>query len=161
MSFKQKRILMKTFIQSQFEVIQVHEFQTKRNSDEDICWVSVWSYVGLWVSNKSEFLSKRLLSLSLKFCKFMNFKPMRLSKKTFVGSQFEVIYVYDFQAKPNSYQDICWVSVWSYVSLCVSNKSGFLWRHFLSLSLESPEFMSFKQKPILTETYFSSQFEVM
>ena len=37
MSFKQKRILMKTFVESQFEVIYVYEFQKKANSDEDIC----------------------------------------------------------------------------------------------------------------------------
>ena len=41
MSFKQQRILMKTFVESQFEVIYVYEFQTKGNSDEDISWVSV------------------------------------------------------------------------------------------------------------------------
>ena len=40
-SFKQQRILMKTFVESQFEVIYVYEFQTKGNSDEDISWVSV------------------------------------------------------------------------------------------------------------------------
>ena len=37
MSFKQQRILMKRFVESQFEVIYVYEFQTKANSDEDIC----------------------------------------------------------------------------------------------------------------------------
>ena len=127
---------------------------------EDICLVSLWSYVSLWVSNKSGFLWKRLLTLSLKFCKFLNFKPMPIFKKTVLGSQFEVIQVYDFQTKPNSYQDIYWVLVSSYVSLCVSNKSGFLWRHLLSLSLDLPKCMSFKQKRILTETFFRSQFEV-
>ena len=45
--------------------------------------------------------------------------------KTFVESQFEGMYVYEFQTKPNSYEKICWVSVWSYVSLSVSNKSEF------------------------------------
>ena len=37
MSFKQKRILMKTFVESQFEVTLVYEFQAKANSYEDIC----------------------------------------------------------------------------------------------------------------------------
>ena len=37
MSFKQKRILMKTFVESQFEVIYVYEFQTTANYYEDIC----------------------------------------------------------------------------------------------------------------------------
>ena len=41
MSFKQMRILMKTFAGCQFQVIEVYEFLTKANSDEDICWVSV------------------------------------------------------------------------------------------------------------------------
>ena len=31
--------------------------------------------------------------------------------KAFVESQFEVIYVYKFQTKANSYEDICLVSV--------------------------------------------------
>ena len=31
---------MKTFVQSQFEVMLVYEFQTKANSDVDICSVS-------------------------------------------------------------------------------------------------------------------------
>ena len=47
---------MKTFAGSQFEVMYVYEFQTKANSDEGICWITVWSYVSLRVSNKSEFL---------------------------------------------------------------------------------------------------------
>ena len=37
MSFKQKRIPMKTLAESQFEVIYVYKFQKKANSDEDIC----------------------------------------------------------------------------------------------------------------------------
>ena len=37
MSFKQKQILMKTFVESQFEDMKVYEFQTKANSYEDIC----------------------------------------------------------------------------------------------------------------------------
>ena len=35
--FKQKRILTKAFAESQFEVMEVYEFQTKANSYEDIC----------------------------------------------------------------------------------------------------------------------------
>ena len=31
--------------------------------------------------------------------------------KTFVESQFEVLYVYEFQKKSNSYEDTCSVSV--------------------------------------------------
>ena len=31
--------------------------------------------------------------------------------KTFVESQFEGFQVYEFQTKPNSYEDICWDSV--------------------------------------------------
>ena len=42
-----------------------------------------------------------------------------------VNSQFEVMYVYEFQTKANSYEDICSVSVWSYVSLPDSNKREF------------------------------------
>ena len=159
-SFKQKRILLKTFDETQFEVIQLYEFQTKANSYEDISWVSVWSYVGLWFWNKSEISWRCLLSLSLKWYKFMNFISKRFFMKAFVESQFEVITVYEFQTKPNYDEDICSVSLWSYVSLCVSSKSGFLWRHFLRVSLELCKFMSFKQKRIITEPYFRSQFEV-
>ena len=36
--------------------------------------------------------------------------------KTFVETQFEVMRVSEIQAKPNSYEGICWVSVGSYVS---------------------------------------------
>ena len=135
--------------------------QTKANSYEDFCWVSVWSYVCLWVSNKIELLWRHLFSLSLKLCKFMSFKQMRILTKTFAGSQFEVIEVYEFQTKTNSVEDICWVSVWSYVSLRVSNKSEFLWRHLLSLSLKLCKFMSFKQNRILMKTFVESQFEVI
>ena len=42
-----------------------------------------------------------------------------------VNSQFEVMYVYEFQTKANSYEDIRSVSVWSYVSLPDSNKREF------------------------------------
>ena len=135
-------------------------FQTKAHSHEDISWASVLGCVSLGVSNKSQFLRRHILGLSLKLRKFMIFKPKPILLKTFVASQFEVRYVFEFQTKANSYEDIFWVSVWSYVSLCVSNKSRFSWRHFLSLSWELRKFMSFKQKPILTETYFRSQFEV-
>ena len=37
MSFKQKQIPMKTFVESQFEDIEVDVFQAKLNSYEDIC----------------------------------------------------------------------------------------------------------------------------
>ena len=36
MSFKQKRLGMKTFVESQFEIISVDDFQTKANSYEHI-----------------------------------------------------------------------------------------------------------------------------
>ena len=136
------------------------QFQTKANSCEDICWVSVWSFVSFWVSNKNESWWRHLLSLSLKLCKFMDFKQQRIFMKVSLESHFEVISVYEFQKKPNSCQDIWWVSVWSFVTLLFSNKIGFLWRHFLSFSLELCKFMSSKQKPILTKTYFRSKFGV-
>ena len=41
MSFKQNPIVMKTFLESQFEVMSVYEFQTKAKSYEDIGWASV------------------------------------------------------------------------------------------------------------------------
>ena len=53
MSFKQRRILMNKFVESQFEVMKVYKFQGKTNSYEYICSASVWSYVSLWISNKS------------------------------------------------------------------------------------------------------------
>ena len=161
MSFKQKRIRMKTFVESEFEIMSVYEFQTKANYYEDNCWASVWSYVSLWVSNKSEFLWRHLLSLSLKLCKFMSFKQKRIRMKAFVESQFEIISVYEFQTKANYYEDNCWASVSSYVSLWVSNKIELLWRHLLSLSLRSCKFMSFQQKRILMKAFVESQFEVM
>ena len=146
MSFKQKPILMKTLVQLQFQVMSVDEFQTKVNSHADICWLSVWSYVfyefktksnsyeytcwvsvwssvSFWLSNKSEFLWTNLLSLNLKLSEFTSFKQRRILMKTFVESQFEVMYVYEFQTKPNSWEDICWVSVWSYLRLHVSTKT--------------------------------------
>ena len=161
MSFKQKRILMKTFVEPHFEVMQVYEFQTKANFYQDICWLSVWSYLGLKLSKKTEFLWRHLLSRSLKLSKFSSFKPKRILMNTFVESQFEVIYVYEFQTKANSYEDICWVSVLSYLSWRVSNKTEFWWTHLLNLSLDLCKFITFKQKRILMKTFLGSQFEVM
>ena len=37
MSLKQEPILMKTFVESHFEVMQVYEFQKKGNFYKDIC----------------------------------------------------------------------------------------------------------------------------
>ena len=161
MSFKPKRILMKTFVESQFEVIYVSEFQKTANSYEDICWVSVSTYKSLWVSHKSEFFWRHFLSLRLKLSNFTSFKQKPILMKTFVEPQFEVIYVYDFQIKANSYEDICWISVWSFLSLWFSNKSEFSWRHLLSLSLKLSILMSFKKKRILMKTLVESQFEVI
>ena len=36
-NFKKNRTLMKTVVESQFEVTLVYEFQAKANSTEDIC----------------------------------------------------------------------------------------------------------------------------
>ena len=141
LGFKQKRIPMKTFVEPQFVVTEVYEFQTKPNFYEDICWVSVLSYESLWVSNKSEFLWRHWFSPSLKLFMFISFKPEQILTKTFVESQFQV---YDFQTKANSHEDICRVSVWNYLSWRVSNKSEFLWRHLLSLGLKLSVFTSFK-----------------
>ena len=134
--------------------------QTKANSYEDIRSVSFWSYVNLWLSNKIQFLRRHLLSLSLKLCKLMSFKQKRILMAAFVESQFEVIYVYEFQIKANWYEDICWDSIWSYLTLWVENKSEFLRRHSSSLTLELCKFMSFKQKRILMKTFVESQFEI-
>ena len=41
MSFKQKRILINKFVDSQLELLLVYEFQTKAYSSEDICGASV------------------------------------------------------------------------------------------------------------------------
>ena len=82
---------MKTFAQSQFGVMKVYDFQTKANSDEDICSVSVSNYVSLWVANKSEVFWRHFLSLSLKLTKFTCFKQKRILFKTFVETQFEVL----------------------------------------------------------------------
>ena len=122
MIFKQKLILIKAFVESQFS---------------------------------------HLFSLSSKLCKFISFKPRRIPMTTFVDSQFQVISVYEFQTKANSYGGICWVSGWSYLCLWVSNKRKFLWRYLLSLSLKLYKFTSLKQKQILMKTFVGSQFEVM
>ena len=149
------------FVESQFEILLVYEFQTKANSYEDICCVSVWSYVSLWVSNQSEFSWKHLLSLCLKLCKVMSFKEKWILVETFVESQFEVMYLYEIQTKANSYTGICWVLLWSHVSLWVSHKTDFLWRHLLSLCLRFWSFMNFKQKWILMKVFVESEFEVI
>ena len=160
MSFTPKWILPRTFVESQYEVIYVYKFQTKANSYEDICWVPVWSYVSLWIWNQSEFFWRHLLSLSLTLFNFTSFKQDRILMKTFVESQLEVIEVYEFQTKSNSYKDIFWVSVWSYVSLWVSKSSIFLWRHLLSLNLKLCKFMGFKQKRIFMKIFVDSQFKI-
>ena len=136
-------------------------FQTKADSYEDISWAPVWCCVSLWVSNKSQFLQRHVLGLSLKLRKFMSFTPKWILPTTFVESQFEVIYVYKFQTKANSYEDICLVSVWSYVSLWIWNQSEFFWKHLLSLSLTLFNFTSFKQDRILMRTFVESQLEVI
>ena len=117
--------------------------------------------VSLWVSNQIKLLRRHMLSLSLKLCKFMSFKQKRILMEAFVESQFEVIYVYEFQIKPNWYEDISWASIWSYLTLWVENKSEFLRRHLSSFTLELCKFMSFKQKRILMKTFVESQFGVM
>ena len=146
MSFKQQRILMKTFVESYFRNMWVYEFHTKENSSEDICWVSVWNYVTLSVSNKGDFLWRLLLSVRLKLSKFTSFKQKQILMKTFFESQFRVMWVYEFHTKGNSSEDICWVSVWHYATLSVSNKSEFYWRHLFSLSLKFCKFIRFKIK---------------
>ena len=152
---------MNKFVECQFEVVLAYEFKTKANSYEDISWASLRSYVILWVLNKSEFQWRHLLSLNLKLCKFMSFKQIRIILNKFVECQFEVLLVCEFKTKANSYEDIRWVYVWSYVCLWVSNKSEFFWINFLSLSLKLCKFMSFKQKRILMKTFLEPQFEVM
>ena len=132
-------------------------FQTKADSHEDISWASVWSCVNLWVSNKGQFLRRDILGVSLKLRKFMIFKRKPILLKIFVESQFEVIYVDEFQTEANSDEDICWVSGWSYVSLWIWNQSEFSWRHSWSLSLKLYKFMSWKQKWILMKAFVGSQ----
>ena len=101
MSFKEKRILMNKFVESEFEVTYLYEFPRKANSSEDISWVLVWSNLSLRVSKNSN------------------------RDEDIVETESEVMYVYEFETKSNSYEDICWVSVWSYVNLWVSNQSKF------------------------------------
>ena len=161
MNLKPKQILIKTFIESQLEIIYVYEFQTKVNSYEDIGWASVWSYVTLWVSNQSEFSWKYLLSLSLKLSMFMSFKQKRILINKFVDSQLELLLVYEFQTKAYSSEDICWASVWSYLILWVWNKNEFWWRHLLSLSLNLSRFTSFKPRRILMKAFVESKFKVL
>ena len=161
MSFKKSLIFIETFLESRFEVIKAYEFQTKANSSRGICWVFVWSYLTLGVSNKSEFLWRNLLSLSLKLSMFMTFKQKRILMKTFVESQFEVFEFHEFQTKANSHEDICWLSVWSYLCLWVSKKSEFWWRHLLSLSLKLFKLTTFKQNRMVMNTFVESHFEVM
>ena len=158
--FKQKQILLKKFVEFQFEVRKPYEFQTKANSCEDISSFSVWSYLSLRVSRKTDLLWRHLLSLSLKLSKFRSFKQNQIFMKTFVESRFEVIYVYEFQTTTNPDKDICWVSTWRYVNSLVSSKSQFLWRHLLSFSLKLCKFMSFKPKRILMKTFVESRFKV-
>ena len=146
MSFKHERILLETFVEPHFEVMQVYEFQAKANFYKDICWVSVWSYLGLQLSKKTEFLWRHLLSRSLKLSKFTTFNYKRIFMKTFVESQFEVMLVCEFQTKANSYEDIYWASLWSYVTWWVSNKTVFLWSYLFDLSLKLCKFTSFKKK---------------
>ena len=129
LSFKQKQILTDTFFRSEFKVTKLSQFQSKANSYEDICWVSFWSYVGLWVWNKAnsyinvcwasvwsyvslwishqcEFLRRHLLGLSLKLSRFTTFKQNRILIKTYIECQFEVMQLYVFQTKADSYEDI-------------------------------------------------------
>ena len=108
------------------------------NSYEDISWVSLWIYVSLWVSNKSESLWRPLWSVSLKLCKFMTFKQKRFLLKAFVECQVEVISVYEFQTKANSYDDICWL-----------------------FTLDLCDFMSVIKKTILQKKFVASQFQIM
>ena len=128
-------------------------FQTKADSYEDIFWGSVWSSVSLWGSNKNEFLRSHISGLSLKLGKFMSFKPKWILMKIFFESQFQVMWVYEFHTKGNSSEDICWVSVWNYATLSVSNKSEFYWRHLFSLSLKLCNFMRFKIKGFLMNAF--------
>ena len=138
MTFKQKRFLLKAFVECQVEVISVYEFQTKANSYDDICWL-----------------------FTLDLCDFMSVIKKTILQKKFVASQFQIMCLYQLQTEANSDEDICWVSVWSYVSLWISNKSEFLWTHLLNLSLRVCKFPSFKKKRILMKTFPESHFGVM
>ena len=129
---------MNKFAESQFEILLVYEFQRKANSYEHICSASVWGYLIVWVAHKSEFWWRNLLSLSLKLCKFMSFKPRQILMKKIVVPQLE-----------------CYVCLW------VSNKREFLCRLLLCLSLKFCMFMSFKQNRILMNAFVESQFGVI
>ena len=139
----------------------VYEFHTKANFYGGICWFSVWSYLSLWVSKKRGFLWRHLLTLTLELLKFTSFKKMRIFTKTFVEPQFEVMWVSEFQTKANCDEDICLVSLWSFLRLWVWNQSKFSRRHLLSLSFKLCKFMTFKQKQILVKTFVESQFEII
>ena len=128
-------------------------FQTKADSYQDIFWASVWSCVSLWGSNKNELLRSHILGLSLKLGKFMSIKPKWILMKTFFESHFRVMWVYEFHTKGNSSEDVCWVSVWNYATLSVSNKSKFYWRHLFSLSLKLCKFIRFKIKRFLMKAF--------
>ena len=91
----------------------------------------------------------------------MSLKRKWILMETFVEPLFVLMLVYEFQAKENSSEDICWGSVSSYVNLWVSNKSEFLWINLLSLILKLCNFVKFKQKRILMKTFIESQFEVI
>ena len=91
----------------------------------------------------------------------MSFTQKPIFMETIVDSQLGVISVYEFQTKEGSYEDICWASVPTYLSLRVSKQSKFSRRHLLGLSLKLCEFLSFKQKRIVMKTFVESQFEVM
>ena len=136
---------MNKFLESQFGVKQVDEFQTKANSYDDLCWVSVSSYLSLRISNKREFLWRHFLNLSSNLSKFTNFAQNQIFMKTFLESQFEVIQVYHFQTKANSYEDISWVAVWSYVILWISNKR-FLMKTFVESQFEVMYVYEFQKK---------------
>ena len=152
---------MKTLVVSQFIVMSFHEFHTNGNSSEDNCWVSVLSYLSLRVSNKREILWRHFLCLSSKFSRFTSLKNQQIFMKTLLESQFEVIEVYIYQTKADSYKDISWASARCCVSFWVSNKSQFLRRHILGLSLKLRKFMSSIPKRILLRTFVESKFEVM
>ena len=119
-------------------VVDVYEFQRKAKSYEGISWVSVWCYLSLRALNKGDFFWRHLLSLSFKLRKFMSFKQKRILMNKFFESQFELMNVLEFQAMANSYEDICWASVWIW---CM--------------------FMNFKEKQNLMKAFLESQFEVI
>ena len=161
MGFKPKRILMKTFVESQFVVMYVYEFLTKANSYENICLVSLWSYLSLRVSTKTEVFWRHLLSLSLKLYELNISNKIELIWRRLLSLSLKLSYFMSFETKANSFEDICWVSVSSYLILWVSNKRGFFWRRLLSLNLNLYKFTSFKQKRILMKTFAGSQLEVL